>query len=136
MLLGVDVLYVEQYQVGTLHKALELREEGLLASERLGCGVETGVYASAMGLLEEVDKEIYLQQSLASAYGYAAIGAPVAAVALGLVEQLAGGSCCAAGIRTKLPSVRVVAVATAHTATLQEYKEPNPWPVYRAKGFG
>ena len=129
MLLAIDVLDVEQYQVGSLHQALELTKEWLLASKRLSSRVETCVDAATKGLLEQVDQKINLQQSLASANGDAAIGAPVAAVALGLVQQLINGSCCATGIGTKTPCVWVVAVATAHLTTLKENKKPNPWPI-------
>lgn len=83
-----------------------------------------------MSLFEQVDEEINLQQCLTTADGNAAIGAPVAAVALGLVEQLAGSHHLAASIRSELPGIGVVAVATAHLATLQENKKPNPWPIY------
>ena len=118
MLLAIDVLDVEQYQVGSLHQALELIKEWLLASKRLSSCVETGVDAATMGLLEQVDQKINLQQSLASANGDAAIGAPVAAVALGLVEQFTDRCRCATGVGTSAPGVGVVAVAAAHLTTL------------------
>ncbi len=89
-----------------------------------------------MGLLEQLDEEVDLQQGLAAAHGDAAVGTPVAAVALGLIEQLVYGSRGATGVGTQAPGVGVVAVATTHLTTLHENQEPNPWPINGAKGFG
>lgn len=59
--LAVDMLDVEQYQIGALHETLELRKEWFLTGERLGGRVETGVDATTMGFLKEIDEKVYLQ---------------------------------------------------------------------------
>ena len=134
MLLTVNVLDVEQYQVGALHQSLEFQEERLFTGKGLCSSVQTSVDASAVRLLKQVNQKVNLQQCLASANGDAAFRSPVAAISLCLVEEFIDGGGFS-GIAT-FPGIRVVAVSAAHVAALQENKEPNPWPVNGAEGFG
>ena len=132
VLLGVDVLDVRQDEIRDPHELDKGVEEGRRAGEGGKRAVQAGVDVALVRLGEELQHELGLQQRLATAHGDAALGAPVAAVALRLVEKV---------VRARLaalvqgPGVDVVAVAAAHGTALQEDEEAHARAVGRAKRF-
>ena len=63
--LRVDVLHIHEQEVRHLHECLELAEKRLLPRERLSRRVDAGVDAPELGLLEQVEQEIQLEQDYA-----------------------------------------------------------------------
>lgn len=84
----VDVLHIQQQDVRYVHELLELAEERFFAGKGLACGIDAGIDAPGLGLLEQFQQEIDLQQGFATADGDAPFRTPVGTVALGLVQQL------------------------------------------------
>ena len=81
VLYGVDVLDVYEQKIRCVHETLELAEVGLVTNKVYARGVDAGMYACGFGGFEEFDEEIHLGKRFATAYGDAAIFAPVALVA-------------------------------------------------------
>ena len=121
--LGINVLDVCHHEVAGIEDATKRREGRLLAGERSEGGVEAGVDAAGVRGLEKLGYEFGLGESLAAGDGDAALGTPVAPVALGAVKELVDAH---EGATLGTPGIRVVAEAAAHGATLKEDKETTP----------
>ncbi len=129
---AVDVLYIDQQQVGIAQQLPKPRKKRLLARKRLTGGVHAGVDAPALCLTKQLGQKLDLQQRFAAAHGNAALRSPIGAVALGAVEQLAGGHL---GADAHAPGVGVVTVAAPHGAALQKYQKPDARTVHRAEAL-
>ncbi len=123
---------IQKYGVGILHQFFKTAKPLFLPCERLRRGVQAGIYSSLFCLGEQFQKEIQLQQRLASTDGNSALVAPIITVTLCLVEQFVSGHQVVCPCR---PGVRVVAKAASHVATLQEYHKAYARTVYRTECF-
>ena len=131
VLTAVGVLDVQQYGIGHLQQGVKAVYPGVLAREALCRCVETGVDAPLLGLGEQVDAEVYLQQCLSSAHGDATLCSPVGAIAFCLVQQI--GGFLQVGFTALGPGVGVVAVGAAHGTSFEEDDEAHARTVNRAK---
>ena len=132
MLQRIDMFDVEQEQVRVVHQLLEFAKKRLASGERLSAGVDTGVYAALLGLLEKLRQEVDLEQRFSTAHGDAALFSPIGAIAFGFGEEIFGGHLLPLSY---FPSVGILTIAAAHTATLEENDEADTWPVNRTEGF-
>ena len=89
MLQRIDMLDVEQEQVRVVHQLLKFAEERLASGERLSTGVDTGVYAALLGLLEKLRQEVDLEQRFSTTHGDASLFSPIGAIAFGFGEEFA-----------------------------------------------
>ena len=128
----IDVLDIGQHEIGRRHETLEVRIPGLLRRVGSKRGVEAGIDAALVGLLEELRHEGNLHKCFATRYCDAAFGSPVGAVAFRLVQKLV---CFHQGSAIELPGIRVVAIAAAHRAALKEDEEPDAWTICRSERF-
>ena len=127
----VDVLHIHEQEVRHLHECLELAEKRLLPRERLSRRVDAGVDAPELGLLEQVEQEIQLEQGLPAADRDAALRPPVRPVALRLVQQIIRRPQLAT--LQAIPGIHIVAVEAAHRTTLQKDDEARARPINRAE---
>ena len=111
---------------------LEFAKKRLASGERLSAGVDTGVYAALLRLLEKLRQEVDLEQRFSTAHGDAAIFSPIGAIAFGFGEKLFG---CHLLPLPSFPSVGILTIAAAHATTLKENDEADTWPVNRTEGF-
>ena len=132
MLQRIDMLDVEQEQVRVVHQLLEFAEERLSPSERLSAGVDTGVYAALLRLLEKLRQEVDLEQRFSTAHGDATIFSPIGAIAFGFGEELFGRHLLPL---SNFPRVGILTIAAAHAATLKENDETDAWSVNRTERF-
>ena len=136
MLFGINVLDVDEQQVGALHESFELSEVGFITNKVYARGVDAGVYACGFRGFKEFNKKIHLCKRLAAAYGDAAVFAPVTLVAQGFLEQIfcrnfertVADSVCT--LCTEVPCFRVVAELATHGAALHEYDKTHSRAVY------
>ena len=115
MLIRINVLDVEKQQIGIFHQFFELLKENSCAPERLCRRVETGIYALRLCLAEELNEEVYLQQSLSPTHRYAALRALVDSKANGFRQQFV---CRHQLVGMAVPCVRVMTITATHGATL------------------
>ena len=126
MLQRIDMLDVEQEQVRVVHQLLEFAEKRLASGERLSAGVDTGVYAALLRLLEKLRQEVDLEQRFSTAHGDAAIFSPIGAIAFGFGEELFGRHLLPL---PSFPRVGILTIAAAHATTLKENDETDAWSV-------
>ena len=114
------------------HQLLEIIKPWRLTSERLSRGIETGIYAHSMCLLEKFCNKLHLHQSLTTAHGDTTFIAPISAIAQSLFKQFVG---CHMFAHSRLPRVWVMTILTSHRTSLHEHYEPYTRSIYRPKGL-
>ena len=131
MLFTVDVLDVEQHQVGVCHQRFEFGKERLFSGKRLPARVDDGVDALLFCLFKQLQQKIDLQQRFPAADGDAAPAAPVAAVTKGPLQHVFRIGFAV----SHLPGVCVVTELTAHRTALQKDDVANARTVDRSEGL-
>ena len=138
---AIDVLDVDEQEVGCLHEAFDFSECFASASERDSACIDACVHACCFCRFEEFNHKVDLCQWLAAADGDAAVASPVGLVADCFFQQVfcrnferaVLGSVCAFG--AEVPGFRVVAELAAHGAALRKDDKSNSRSIDRAECF-